>query len=351
MTTRNKIEANQKIFARLDRFCSARAHDLQNAGTARYVATEPSERKFLTHATYVRALLQSSSRAIQQLDFEGKTFILTAGFETLEIPAGFEQEDLNGAMLTTLLAESEIRPSAAPLRVREIVEVGQIGQAGYVGHDPEQIRSLYPVIQAFSSERLDPGGSEGIFLLFCLGDRRRSEHWIEDSLARTLETLSGMKAETLPLTSICKAVLDPDPSSLYLALYKALEGLYAREKTIQLTSALGVERDWVEVAEVLESILGWRPREEGSLESLLSRVTQSTLRLVLDSFSADVPVGAKLYMSATRRIYALRNSLVHYRPFLQSRHPLQLNWPMLCEGMTLVVLEILASDTPLASRT
>jgi hypothetical protein len=344
--TRNKIEANTDIFVRLDEYCASRGEPIFNAGAARWIQTQKEDREFLVYSTRIQDLSLSPTLKIGRFDHANRSYFITAGFDFPEIPPELEEEDLTGGALTAFVSELVLRPIARPIEVREVVEVGDKDSVGYEGHDFVQIASLYPLIQVVSSDILTEEDSLNIFLLLCLSDRRRYDHWIDENLAGAIKGLSALSTSAIPFDLLCKAVLDFDPSSLFLALYRSMETLYAREKTVALMKDLGITRNWVEVAQALESKLGWYPREETSLEGLLSHAKESDMNVAIGALNESLPGDSKLSSFTARRVYALRNGLVHYRSFLSLPYLSKIDWCRLCEAMIAVVIDVYAVNLP-----
>lgn len=344
MPSRQKIGANKSIFERLDRYCNERNEPILNAGAPRWVHTESKTRDFLVSARLVQKLDLSPSLKAARLDHSGRSFFITLGFEILEVPEGLQAEELSGAVLTAVLSELEIRPIAKPIGIREIVEYSDGTQNEYDGHDCDRIAGLFPTIQVFSTEILVGEESGNVFFLLCLSDRRRQDHWIDDGLTKALMSLSTASATAVPYEVLCRAVLDFDPASLFLALYRSLEALYARGKTLSLRSELGVTTDWIKLAQLLEAHLGWYPKEETSLESLLREANEQDLQKLVEALDETLPDGAVLASFTARRIYALRNSLVHFRPFHQLQPIDKVDWCRLCGAMANLVTEIYAGS-------
>jgi hypothetical protein len=53
-----------------------------------------------------------------------------------------------------------------------------------------------------------------------------------------------------------------------------------------------------------------------------------------------IPKGARSETFVARKIYQLRNALVHYRPFHQRISLKQIDWNRLCESMALLALHV-----------
>jgi hypothetical protein len=102
-------------------------------------------------------------------------------------------------------------------------------------------------------------------------------------------------------------------------------------------SRVGLEKDWVEMAEALESTLGWYPREEPSLEALLAKARSEDLQSLAAALKEPIPADAREASFVAKQIYRLRNALVHYRPFQRKAPTKAVDWNRLCEAMSLLV--------------
>jgi hypothetical protein len=130
------------------------------------------------------------------------------------------------------------------------------------------------------------------------------------------------------------------PLALFLALYRCLEALYAHSQTHRLMSDLGIDRPWTDMAQTLEAALGWHPREEPSLEALLCHAIPDDLKAVASALNSEIPQNSRVEVYVAKKIYQLRNSLVHYRPFHHSIDFEGVDWNRLCEAVALLVLHI-----------
>ncbi|ELQ11305.1 hypothetical protein A988_11974 [Pseudomonas syringae BRIP39023] len=73
---------------------------------------------------------------------------------------------------------------------------------------------------------------------------------------------------------------------------------------------------------------------------LLRYAVKKDLLLLIDSLGEEMPTSSDLVNFATKKMYNLRNSLVHYRAFHQSFDPDKINWNRLCEASALMVLHV-----------
>lgn len=341
MSSRNKIAANTAVFKLLDDYCSFRDEPLANAGAPRWISTTKDGREFLVRATLTEQLSFSASVKVARYDLSGRTYFITSGMDIPEPPSCVLLEELDGGIVTTFLAEVAPRPTAPPSAVRNIVEVADdLSTERYDGHDHLSICSLFPTIQVFSASDLLAGETFKVFFLICLADRRRIDQWIDEQLADALAAITELSSASIPYLVLCRAVLDMDPAALFLALYRCLEAMYAHDQAQALMTRIGLEKDWVEMAETLESTLGWYPREEPSLEILLATALSEDLRGVAVALREPIPQDAKESSFVAKKIYNLRNALVHYRPFHRKVSSAAIDWNRLCEAMTRLVRRV-----------
>ena len=332
--SRNKKRANKLIFKRLDDYVAARGESISNSGQERWIGTEEANRRFLTDAKLTNSLAFSARLLVSQFDFDNRTYTVTAGFDTTDIPSGLVEEDLTGAILTAFLADSDLQPNSHILNVRQVVEYSDARTKEYkpAGHGFADIAGLFPNIRVFSSEPLQKKESENIFLLLCLADRRRVELWMEEALVTELERLASLGASRVPYSSLCKSCLDTDPGNLFLALYRSLENQYSRKKVTALLDSMEISRDWAEMARLLGDKLSWYPRELESLEELLKQVPEPIQAVGLEAFGVTSTPGTNQPLMLSKLIYDLRNTLVHYRPFHQAADP-KLDWNKVCRAL------------------
>jgi hypothetical protein len=341
MSQRNMIAANTSVFGALDEYCASRSEPLSNAGLPRWICTTSSGRRFLKDAVLVEELSLSALVKIARFEHSNRAFFVTSGFDIPDPPDILQVEEVDGGLLTAFLFEVKPSPAAFPSFIRNVVEVADLqSDPSYEGHDPLSICGMYPKIQVFSVEDLVQEQSFNTFLLLCLSDRRRIDQWIDAQLAETLNEIARLSPASIPYEILCRSVLDMDPGALFLALYRCLEALYSHTQTRRLMTVLEISKPWSEMAQTLEETLGWHPREEPSLEALLSHAVPEDLQGVASALRAEIPDSEKSATYVARKIYQLRNALVHYRPF-HRKFPLEdINWNRMCEAMALLVFHI-----------
>lgn len=341
--SRHMITANGEIFAALDRFCATREVVLQNAGKPRWIASEQKHRHFLTNATVGESISFSAGRKLARFDLSTKSFFCAIGFDQESLASGALELDLDPAFLTVALYELQPRPIGPVSNIRQIVEFSdKEAEPSYSGHSFEAIATLFPSVRFFEAPFRTPEQTWSIFFRTCIDECEYGPSWIEEALADTLRSMCDLDAERVPYRVLCRSVFDGDPSSFFLAQYRCLEALYAYSSADGLIRELGLKQSWGEVATVLEDKLGWYPREEGSLARILSFASEVDLKSILEATSqtAVVQEASNLTGRAAKKIYWLRNSIVHYRP-AQHRVTMEtFDWVPICKAMAGIVVDV-----------
>lgn len=343
MATRNKIEANSNIFRNLDDYCLVNEEPLANAGEGRWITSKIGiDKQRLTSADLTSSMSLGASLKIARFDLEGESIFCTVGLELPEDVAELLDEEVFGGMMTLVLSELKPTPSATAIEIKNVIGTG-VTTPGYAGHEPYEIAPLFPTIRVFSGTDISNEETPRIYFLICLADTVRAGTWMDRRLRSNLELIADMSPTAIPYRILCRSLFDTDPAAVFLALYRCLEALYAYSHTSDLMKKLGMDREWNQVAQILEETLSWRPREEPSLGILLQKAVSEDLKMMLNALDTPLPEKANLVNFTTKQIYQLRNSLVHYRAFHHSFDPDRIDWNRLCEATALTVLHIYSS--------
>lgn len=343
MAFRNMKKANYGVFSELDKYCAEQGDPIQNAGAVRWIESEEGEdRRRLKEATLFSTLSFGRTLKIARFDHNLTSLFCTIGFDLPDYVAGFTDEPLRGGMLTAILSELALPPIASTAKIRNVVEVADMASTEkYTGHDSEHIAGLFPAIRCFSISDIRAESTNNLFFSLCLASVTQHKQWMDKKLLGTLETVAELSPVAIPYRTLCRSIFDTDPSAVFLALYRCLEALYAYSHTKKLMHELNIaETQWTNVAKKLESALGWRPREEVSLERLLSLAVHVDLHSILNAISIPLPSEANLISFTTKQIYLLRNSLVHYRALHHTVDHDSIDWNRLCESTAQIVFDV-----------
>lgn len=337
--SRNRIEANRRLFNRLDKFCNVKNVKLDTYGKPRWLATKSPDKYILDHMGIADVTAIGGGRYLAIGSIDDLVFMVSAGFKFSEPPDGFTEIDPGPGHLTAILSEVPVGIVASPYEVKDAIDLHDRTTPGYKGHDFEKIHDLFHRVRVFSSLQIgeDPWGS---FFKFCIEERAIGIPNPEDHLLDALRSLADLDPNLLPYRVMCRSIFDVDPSSFFLSLYRCLESLYSFSSAQELGRRLQIKQSWQEIAGIVENVTGWYPRDESSLEALLRRASSADLRKVVSALGGKIEDGQSPSVKAAKEIYALRNAVVHYRPAHQMRDLNDLNWPSICVPLVGLILDV-----------
>ena len=282
-------------------------------------------------------------RKLARLNISSRSYLCTIGFERNQGFLNQAELDLNAAFSTVALAELKPKPTASTAEIREVVEWSdKVNDPEYGGHDHERVVSLFPRVRIYGLEEAREGATWNVFFQACVDECDLGASWVEGKLAYTLRSMCGLDQDRIPYRVLCRSIFDGDKSSFFLALYRCLESLYAYSSSHSLARTLKLDVSWDEIARALEDNLGWHPREEDSLTRLTKFASAVDLREILSELSKLPPPDdfEALSVRASKAIYKLRNSIVHYRP---AQHKIEMdafNWEKICGAMVGIVVDV-----------
>ncbi len=316
--SRNKIECNQRLFGALDQYCAEREEPIGNAGRPRWMNSSGDNDGFLENAKLQFSHEISFGRGFYYYVNGGVSYIFTVGFYSVEFNhfhVNVDEVPVDEAKATVVISEQSIAPVASSFEVKNYVEVGDGSVDGYDGHQwSDCLENVFPPIYCFAVPIIpeDEFNRSVFSASICLSDEPAC--WISPSLVESLSVLRDIDLHGFPYQTLSRSVFDNDPGALFLALYRCLEALYSYEKSLEVKNQFSISADWEDISFGLDKLLGWRPREEDSLVSLFSGVAEKTKLDMLDALNESfVPGDNNLDRFSARRVYSLRNNLVHYR--------------------------------------
>lgn len=339
--SRNGKIANQAIFGQLINFCRSRDVEIKDSGSGRWIKANRVERVILRKGTVSHYISFGPTRKIVKISVGTREYVCTVGFDQTTPPPHFGEVQVGAGLLIVIASELAPRPTATANEIKDVIEYDHAGVVGYSGYGWEEVSSLYPKIMAYR----DTGykfAAENLFFKMCLQEIEFTDSWVDDVLSGTLSSLTELDPKRLPYRTLCRSIFDEDPTTFFLSLYRCLEALYSYKSAKAIVDRLKLPNSWEEVSAVLEDKLNWHPREEGSLASLLVDASEGDLRQVLtlmDS-TAPQPKRGELPTMAARRIYNLRNGIVHYRPLQHQEELDKYDWNGICTAMTGIVIDV-----------
>jgi len=339
--------ANRAVFAHLEQFCQRRSEPIPTEGLPRFVKFRDSaegeqDRRDLMHGQVEAALRFGGDRALAHVRVGTDDFIGLIGFDYEPVVTSLSLIDNTPGLEILLLSELAPRPRASPAEIRNIVEAGSMDDAGYTGHQAEDLEQLFPRLQLLGiDEPVDKEAASRVFLMISVGECANSASWIEDALAEELVSLTDLDVPAMPYAAICESIFDADPRTLFMALYRCIEATYAFETSRRLVDDLALDVTWVQMAASLAKVAGWRPQEASSLNIALGNALERDLNELCQCL--NVQVGNDLAASSGQAIYSLRNRIVHYRPGTDRVDADSIPWNTLCQVLVRIVFHVFTS--------
>lgn len=341
--SRGLIETSKHAFRSFDEYCADSEVIPETSGKDRYIAGDKSEQDILQYAKIKDNFLFSGDKLLAFVQVDDLAKIILVDFPNFKYLPHFEEEEHSCAGITTLLlAENLIYPSAEPRIVRDSLDIGFVGDGeSYSGHLLRSITSLLPDIRILNAEIRSIEDIWSVFLLICIDEKESHRSWMNQTFLNELKLLSDVPSNNIPYSTICRSIFDNDKGSIFMALYRCLEGIYFYDKAMELKKTFQLNYDWHDIAVKVEETISWRPRELSSLEVLIQNCDPLDLNYIVPSVTGapDVTTSA-----VAKEIYSIRNSLVHYRPIHKNNSKLdQLEnftddrWNNLCIGLVRII--------------
>lgn len=337
LMSRNAINASNELFNHLDKWCEENKEPTPNAGTYRYLASDKESVDFFRYSELIEKCAVNTVCHFSLLDYKGKKFIVTHGFELNDVPAHFYDTEIGGGEVTQLVLDHLINPTATAAQVSDFVGAGEIGVPGYVGHQFSDLALIFGPFRKFELASDFELPFEKMCLELILHGLFSKKGWMTQNLINDLISLNQLELD-LPTYNLLRSAHDPDPSGLFLSLYRCIEATYAYKVCSILKSNLGLQIGWIDIYSKLDNAASWRPRERDSLNAMLHHGDQTDCEKVLAAIGRQ---SSNNHSKAAEAIYDLRNSLVHFKPHQPVKNIYDtIDWNGLCSGMVNYIFDI-----------
>jgi hypothetical protein len=259
----------------------------------------------------------------------------------LQMPEGLVEIDPTPGMFSIAITEAEVTPGATPSEIREIIEAEFRGVEGYEGHDLNAIADLFPPI-IFVEADVNYAYTSNIDRV--LG-AMVAVTYLDGPIALTEETLNAVRSlfttgpSSIPFEIVLQGILSISWAGLYVELYRCVEQLYPVPRLSNLVTRWGSAHSLNTLAELLRDSLGWRPREDEALIKLITECPQQVANDLVTSFGVNVDETSVPAEVAGRRVYAMRNGLVHFRGNKEVEQPNDESWNAIVLAMIALVAE------------
>lgn len=333
---RNMIDSNTAVFKKVDLFASNKSATLKNAQKPRFITCEKYDFHVASTLEHEATEILSNNKFITLFKSNDTFYLILVGFSHVDLTtqlSSFFEIDITSNLLIAVLADTPITPKATVDELIDVIDIGyRHDEDGYQGHHLTQMLKIYPSIQVFQHDDYPPKDFIFHVMCICLDEHVNRNSWITKNLAEAIQLFGPQDIPEIPYHTITRSIYDQDPGSLFLSLYRCLEGLYALKHCTRIIKELELNKNWTDLAIILENELKWRPPEQSSLEALFQHGSSVDFTDIFEAMNSEVPT-EKLPEKAAKKIYKLRNSLVHFRPIHQSDEHKEIDWEKLCIAM------------------
>lgn len=283
-------------------------------------------------------LVLSRQQRAMFIDFQGRRFFLITGFSDCEVaPPGLTKVDPSPAMLILAFHELRIELTATSAETRDVLENQYAGKDAYDGHELNVIISLFPKFFCFEVDSSYSSSStiERLTGSYACRSYNLGPLMLDAETKDSLRSLFEDESDHIPFPLILQGVLAFAWQTLFLELYRCLEQLYPAPRLSELASELLSSRSLFDLADIIETTLTWRPKEDESLIKILRYCSRVPVDEALQAFEREPSIEYDQAVEvAGRAIYQLRNSLVHFRASRKSMVLSDVNWNILIRAMS-----------------
>lgn len=350
MASRNRVEMSAALFERLFAAASQRGSEIANAKEKRYLRRLNDEDAELMAAGDAQTLFISRQVRLVRITFKSKLLFCVFGLVVPEqLPIGLEPIDLTPAIFSIGVLQARIQPksSVSVSDIRDAVEADFIGSPEYQGHELDAIAQLFPPPTVYRAVRQEPYLQSDHRVLGSLFARSYADGPIQISNP-TMEKLwltfeAGSKF--IPYHNLLQGLMAISWGQLFLETYRCLEQLFAEPRVAALRGQWQSKLSLRELAAMIERHLAWRPKEDDALSKIIGCCDIACVSVLCNAFGLNEPLeGVTLGAEkASRKVYDLRNNVVHYRPIHETIQKTDAEWDFIVSALIDVVNQVYES--------
>lgn len=338
MANRLRIEMSQQIFARLITHASDDSVVIPNADQARWIRRLSDADALLMAEADILAH-QQITRQIRAIHFEHdavRYFAVLGVGEVENVPDGLMPTELTPGTLSVPLTQSDIQPNAKGLEILDTIGDLHGGVANFDGYELSDIAKLFPSIVIFEADKNYEYTANVVRVLGALTARS----YVDGPIAPSETTLNKVSSlfqsgsQHVPFENLIQGMLSISWGGFFLELYRAIEQLYAVPRLAALVEAWPTSLPYRNLADLLESHLAWRPKEDDALAKIIAECDDTIIGALRESFSGhrdgDQEITAE---KVAADIYKVRNRLVHFRAALGTVERTNEEWDLMISAM------------------
>ncbi|MFV1543637.1 hypothetical protein VW041_01520 [Phaeobacter sp. JH204A] len=336
---------NTEIFHRLVLKAANDDVTIPNAGKPRWIRKLNDSDSSLMAKSEISSQLKVTRhiRAIQIEYNKVCHFGVLGHIEKSGTPDGLLPTEITPGLFSVIVTESDIQPSVTGLEILDAIGDLYAGETEFDGFDLSDISKLFPYITVYEADQNYEYTLNVTRVLGALIARSYSDGPIGPS-ASTLAKVSSLfeaGSEHVPFENILQGLLSISWGGFFLELYRAVEQLYAVPRLSGLVEAWPTPLPYRQLADLLESHLSWRPKEDDALAKIIGECDGEVVKSLIDSFCSDRAADQETSPEkVAKEIYKVRNRLVHFRTALGKATHTDDEWDRMISAMLDLVQDI-----------
>jgi hypothetical protein len=347
MASRNRTEMSTRLFERLASAAKQRGIDIDNASKGRFIrGLSCEDAELMAKADAVVLTISRQVRMVRITSALRTLFCVFGLPEPYQIPLGLELDDLTPGLFAVSVLEANVQPpsSITASKIRDTIEAQFVGSDNYEGHQLEEIASLFPSLNVYRVAQVESYMQSDFRVLGALVARSYVDGpiLISSTTLEKLWTIFERGSKYIPHRNLVQGLMAISWENLFLEAYRCLEQLYAEPRVSALKAQWKSTRPLQELAILLEQHLSWRPKEDDALAKIISCADLAYVEELCNAFgiseSLTLTEGKVTRAEkVSRRVYELRNNIVHYRPRNQAITKSELEWDKIVSALLDVI--------------
>ncbi|CAN5231240.1 hypothetical protein BH09PSE2_BH09PSE2_17680 [soil metagenome] len=338
------------LFQRLKDKVAAADDAVSHASAIRYIKRlDDFDAELMANAKSESLVLTRQIRLVR-ISYEDITYFVAFGLPEPEtLPLGLQVADNTPGIFAVAVLSANIQPGRL-VTVSGIKDVlgGQSAETeGYVGHDLEEIRPLFPEMVVYLVHEEFPYQRSAERVLGSLLSKTYSDGPISletDTVAALVEIFE-QGSEFLPFQNLLQGVLSISWENLYVEIYRCVEQLYSLPRLSKLKKEIAYANSPRELALIIENQLSWRPKEEEAFRALVQMCDHGTVSsLCLGLSNGQGETHERRSEVAVAELYDLRNQIVHYRPSHERIIKSDERWNIIVRSMLAITSHLYLSE-------
>lgn len=337
---------SQIIFQRLIDRAAAGGTVIANSEMGRYIKRLSEEdAELMAKAEIIdRRKITRLMQAVR-FDYQGRRHFAFFGFASaqgpLPMPEGLAELDPTPGMFSIAITETDTVARATASAIRDIIESDYLGVEGYEGHDLNAVAGLYPTVTFAEADVNYPYTDDidrvlGAMVATTYADGPIS---LDENTLKAACDFFTSAPDSVPFDNVLQGVLSISWSGLFVELYRCVEQLYPAPRLSELIQQWTSPQSFGALADLLREQLGWRPREDESLNKLIAACPEKVSNDLIDAFGVKLDDKSMPAEIAGRQVYAMRNGLVHFRGNTTIAPTSDEKWNAIVMAMIALVIE------------